>query len=148
MSQVEKEVEAIPQYEVQKLVESKVPEIPRLISTKKTLSWHCNYIMESNIIYCLLTKNGEPSTLQEVLNNLEVSQLIAAMEEEIEVLHENKTWELLSLPLDRKPISNKWVYKIKHNSDNQVDRYRTRLVVEGYAQKEGIDFNKLFSPMV
>ncbi|GKB59915.1 retrovirus-related pol polyprotein from transposon TNT 1-94 [Tanacetum coccineum] len=40
------------------------------------------------------------------------------------------------------------VYKIKKNGDDQVERYRTRLVVKGYAQKEGIDFNKKISPVV
>ncbi|KAE8681994.1 Leucine-rich repeat extensin-like protein 3 [Hibiscus syriacus] len=36
----------------------------------------------------------------------------------------------------RKPIGNKWVFKIKRNGDDQVERYRARLVVKGYAQKE------------
>ncbi|GKF99176.1 gag-pol polyprotein, partial [Tanacetum coccineum] len=63
-------------------------------------------------------------------------------------LHINKTWELVPLPGGRKPIGNKWVYKIKKNGDDQVERYRARLVVKGYGQKEGIDFNEIFSPVV
>nr|GFB38503.1 Gag-Pol polyprotein [Tanacetum cinerariifolium] len=54
-------------------------------------------------------------------------------------------WELVPLPGGRKPIRNKWVYKIKKNGDDQVERYRARLVVKGYAQKEGIDFNEIIS---
>ncbi|KAK9212518.1 hypothetical protein WN943_001900 [Citrus x changshan-huyou] len=74
-----------------------------------------------------------------------------APEEEIEVLlplHKNKTWEFVPLPHGRKAISNKWVYKIKRDGNDQVERYRARLVVKGYAQKEGIDFNEIFSPVV
>ncbi|XP_048226860.1 uncharacterized mitochondrial protein AtMg00820-like [Ricinus communis] len=48
----------------------------------------------------------------------------------------------------RKAIGNKWVFKIKRNSDDQVERFRARMVVKGYAQKEGIDFNEIFSPVV
>lgn len=66
------------------------------------------------------------------------------MHEEIEALHRNKTWELVELPKSRKTIGNKWVYKIKRDCNEQVERYRARLVVKGYAQKEGIDFNKIF----
>ncbi|GJZ65357.1 retrovirus-related pol polyprotein from transposon TNT 1-94, partial [Tanacetum coccineum] len=110
--------------------------------------WQSDYVMESNVAYCLLTEEGEPSTLQEALNNPDASFWKEAMQEEIEALHKNKTWELVPLPGGRKPIGNKWVYKIKRNGDDQVERYRARLVVKGYAQKEGIDFNEIFSPVV
>ncbi|GKE91564.1 gag-pol polyprotein [Tanacetum coccineum] len=58
------------------------------------------------------------------------------MQEEIEALHKNKTWELVPLPGGRKPIRKKWVYKIKRNGDDHVDRYHARLVVKGYAYKD------------
>jgi len=70
------------------------------------------------------------------------------MQEEIEALHKNNTWDLVPLPQGRKAIGNKWVYKIKRDGNDQVGRYRARLVVKGYAQKEGIDFNEIFSPVV
>ncbi|GJY36937.1 retrovirus-related pol polyprotein from transposon TNT 1-94 [Tanacetum coccineum] len=54
----------------------------------------------------------------------------------------------MPLPGGRKPIGNKWVYKIKRNGDDQVERYHARLVDKGYAQKEGIDFNEIFSLVV
>ncbi|GJR04390.1 retrovirus-related pol polyprotein from transposon TNT 1-94 [Tanacetum coccineum] len=87
-------------------------------------------------------EEGEPSTLQEALNNPDASFWKEAMQKEIEALHKNKTWELVPLQGGRNPIRNKWVYKIKRNSDDQEERYRARLVVKGYAQKEGINFNK------
>ncbi|GJX00333.1 retrovirus-related pol polyprotein from transposon TNT 1-94 [Tanacetum coccineum] len=88
------------------------------------------------------------TTLQEALNNPDASFWEEAMQEEMEALHKKKTWELVPLPGGRKPIGNKWVYKIKRNGDDQVERYRARLVVKGYAQKEGIDFNEIFSLVV
>ncbi|XP_072058285.1 secreted RxLR effector protein 161-like [Arachis hypogaea] len=73
---------------------------------------------------------------------------MTAMQEKIEVLHRNHTWKLVELPADRKAIGNKWVYKIKRDSNDQVERYRVRLVVKGYAQKEGVDFNEIFFSVV
>ncbi|KAE8657742.1 hypothetical protein F3Y22_tig00116983pilonHSYRG00074 [Hibiscus syriacus] len=93
-------------------------------------------------------QDGEPSTYQEAINSSDASLWMMAMQEEIEALHKNNTWDLVPLPQGRKPIGNKWVFKIKRNGDDQVERYRTRLVVKGYAQKEGIDFNEIFSPVV
>jgi hypothetical protein len=119
-------------------------------STRQTMkpTWHSDYVMASHDAYCLLNEEGEPSTFPEALNSSDASQWMAAMHEEIEALHRNKTWDLVELPKGRKAIGNKWVYKIKRDGNDQVERYRARLVVKGYAQKEGIDFNEIFSPVV
>ncbi|GJU28472.1 retrovirus-related pol polyprotein from transposon TNT 1-94 [Tanacetum coccineum] len=140
--------EAVPQHEVNETTESQAPTTRTSDRERKRPVWQSDYVMESNVAYCLLTEEGEPSTLQEALNNPDASFWKEAMQEEIEALHKNKTWELVPLPGGRKPIGNKWVYKIKRNGDDQVERYRARLVVKGYAQKEGIDFNEIFSPVV
>ncbi|GJU08654.1 retrovirus-related pol polyprotein from transposon TNT 1-94 [Tanacetum coccineum] len=139
---------AVPQHEVNETAESQAPTTRTLDRERRRPGWQADYVMESNVAYCLLTEEGEPSTLQEALNNLDASFWKEAMQEEIKALHKNKTWELVPLLGGRKPIGNKWVYKIKRNGDDQVERYRARLVVKGYAQKEGIDFNEIFSPVV
>jgi ATP-binding cassette subfamily B (MDR/TAP) protein 1 len=61
---------------------------------------------------------------------------------------EDNTWDIVPLPRGRKAISNKWVYKIKCDDNDQVERYRARLVVKEYAQKEGIESNEIFSLVV
>ncbi|GKD55540.1 gag-pol polyprotein [Tanacetum coccineum] len=111
---------------------------------RKCPGWHLDYIIERNVAYCLLTKEGEPSTLQEALNNPNASFWKETMQEEIKALHKNKKLELMPLIGGRKPIGNKWVYEIKKNGEDQVDQYRERLVLKGYAHKQGIDFNEIF----
>jgi hypothetical protein len=70
------------------------------------------------------------------------------MDSEIQALHKNKTWHLVSPPGKVNVIDSKWVYKIKKKSDGSIDRYKTRLVAKGFKQRYGIDYEDIFSPVV
>lgn len=140
--------EAEPEHEVQELEEPDGVEVRRPTRQKRKPNWQSDYVMASHDASCLLTEDGEPSTFQEAVSCSSDSLWMAAMQEEMEALHRNKTWDLVVLPEGRKAIGNKWIYKIKRDGNDQVERYRARLVVKGYAQKEGIDFNEMFSPVV
>jgi hypothetical protein len=48
-------------------------------------------------------------------------------------LDANATWELVTLPKEKKTIRCKWVYKVKHNAYGSMSKYKTRLVAKGYA---------------
>lgn len=63
--------------------------------------------------YDLLTKNGEPSTIQKAICNPDASLWMTTIRKVIEALHKNKTWKLVPLPQGRKAIENIWDYKIK-----------------------------------
>jgi hypothetical protein len=140
--------EDAPEHEEQEQIESKTLEVRQSTHERRPPAWHSEYVTESNIAYCLLTEDGEPSTFHEAIKSTDVSMWMTAMQEEIETLNKNNTWDLVPLPQGRKTIGNKWVYKIKRDGNDQVEQYRARLVVKGYAQKEGIDFNEIFSPVV
>jgi len=67
------------------------------------------------------------------------------MQEEMESLYKNKTWELCNLPKGH-VLTTKWVYKRKEGIlEVEVTRWEAQLVVLGCNQKEGIDFNEIFS---
>nr|GEV57149.1 ribonuclease H-like domain-containing protein [Tanacetum cinerariifolium] len=73
---------------------------------------------------------------------------IEAMNNEMDALYRNDTWEITDLPIGRKAIGGKWVYKIKYKSSGDIDRYKARYVAKGFNQKDGIDFDETFSPVV
>ena len=97
--------------------------------------------------YVLYTDFGEPECFVEVMKDEAKDKWELAMKEEIDSLKQNKTWDLVKLPTGKKALFNKWVYKMKNEADG-TKRYKARLVVKGYAQKEGIDFQEIFSPVV
>ena len=68
------------------------------------------------------------------------------MKDEMDSLMSNQTWELAELPPGKKTLHNKWVYRIKEHDGNK--RCKARLVVKGFQQKEGVDYNEIFSPVV
>ena len=69
------------------------------------------------------------------------------MKDEMDSLLGNQTWELTELPVGKKALHNKWVYRIKNEHDGSK-RYKARLVVKGFQQNEGIDFTEIFSLVV
>jgi hypothetical protein len=70
-----------------------------------------------------------------------------AMDEELDQIEKNDTWELVPRPKDKNVINTKWVYRNKLNEDGQVTRNKARLVCKGYAQVEGIHFEETFAPI-
>jgi hypothetical protein len=69
------------------------------------------------------------------------------MDEKMAALDVNASWELVDLPEDKKAIGCKWVYKVKHNANGSVSRYKAKLVAKGYAQTYGIDYEETYSPI-
>ncbi|GJT66899.1 retrovirus-related pol polyprotein from transposon TNT 1-94 [Tanacetum coccineum] len=57
-------------------------------------------------------------------------------------------WVLVPAPDNVKPLTLKWLLKNKHDEENTVIRNKTHLVVRGYHQEEGIDFEESFTPVV
>ena len=71
-----------------------------------------------------------------------------ALIEEMQAIDRSNTWELVPPPIRCKTIGLKWIFKLKRNLDGDVVRYKARLVVKGYSQKHGIDYDEVFSPVV
>lgn len=97
--------------------------------------------------YILITNEGEPESFQNVQSCGDKDCWMKAMQEEMNSLKKNDTYELTKLPKGKRTLKNKWVYKLKKDDGNLV-RYKARLVVKGFSQKKGIDFDEIFSPVV
>jgi hypothetical protein len=89
----------------------------------------------------------EPRTAEEALSGPDAEHWRQAMEDEYRSLLENDTWELVDATPGIQPIPVKWVFKIKRDADGKIERYKARLVVKGFMQREGIDFEEVFAPV-
>jgi len=75
-----------------------------------------------------ITRVVEPTYFHEAVKDLKWCRVMA---EEITALEKNDTWSFEDLPVGKKPISYKWVYRVKYNADGSVQRYKARLVIRG-----------------
>ncbi|KAK8950916.1 hypothetical protein KSP39_PZI003024 [Platanthera zijinensis] len=106
--------------------------------------------LRDHIAFALSTSEAEiPCHFKEAVKSPEADFWRDAMDKEMTSLNKNATWILVKLPPGRKAIGCKWVYAKKEVFHGAVDvRYKARLVVKGIAQREGIDYDEMFSSVV
>ncbi|KAE8726486.1 hypothetical protein F3Y22_tig00006743pilonHSYRG00004 [Hibiscus syriacus] len=66
---------------------------------------------------------------------------------EMKAIERNNKWEMVDLPQGAKKVGVKWVYKSKIDENWEVNKYKARLVVKGYAQQYGVDYKEVFAPV-
>jgi hypothetical protein len=71
-----------------------------------------------------------------------------AMDDEFTALIKNKAWHLVPANQAQNVIGCKWVYKVKHKTDGEIERYKVRLVAKGFKQRYGINYEDTFSSVV
>ncbi|KAJ9515788.1 hypothetical protein QJQ45_008691 [Haematococcus lacustris] len=88
-----------------------------------------------------------PATIQEALAGPQSEQWSLAADEEMQSLLSYGTWELVELPEGCRPLANRWVWSVKRDGRGSIVRFKARLVVKGFLQREGIDFHELHAPV-
>jgi hypothetical protein len=85
----------------------------------------------------------EPQLFEEVKGRPEWEKTMVV---EHESLMKKQTWDLTALPLGKKPIGCKWVYKVKYKANGTFDKNKAWLIAKGFSQQESIDYEETFSP--
>ncbi|GJV81188.1 retrovirus-related pol polyprotein from transposon TNT 1-94, partial [Tanacetum coccineum] len=87
---------------------------------------------------------GDPLSVEEAIKKEEWRR---AMEDELQAINKNMTWELVSMPQGKTAIGLKWIFKIEFLTHGSIQKHKARLVVKGYAQQQRIDYEETFSPV-
>ena len=70
------------------------------------------------------------------------------MQEEMSSLEKNNTYEMVKLPKGRKVLKNRWVFKLKKDNSKKLMKHKAWLVVKGFGEKKGINFDEIISPIL
>ena len=88
------------------------------------------YGQESSNV-CEVTQS--PVSYREATTGPDKRKWETAMETEMTSLRENHVWDLVKLPAGKRTVGSKWVYKVKTGADGSVQRYKARLVAQGFS---------------
>jgi hypothetical protein len=89
----------------------------------------------------------EPKTYNEAMASPDAVEWLAACEDEMRTWKNLDVYDIVPQPKGRKVIGSKWVFRVKRGPDRSIQKYKARIVAQGFTQVEGIDFNQTFAPV-
>ncbi|KAG8501913.1 hypothetical protein CXB51_004578 [Gossypium anomalum] len=141
-TKIENRVASSPQYSIAKNRTKREIKPPKKYAEADLVAYALNVAED-------IDANQEPSNYSEAISCEDSEKWMFAMQEEMESLHKNKTWDLVKLPKGKKTVRCKWVFKKKEGTPGvEEPKYKARLVAKGYSQVPGVDFTDVFSPVV
>lgn len=104
----------------------------------------------SDTLFCFAVYNPDdkPRTLEKVRGRENWPLWKEAMDKEMAQLEELGTYKVTGLLPNRKAIGCRWVFIVKHDMAGNIDKYKARLVAQGFGQMPGLDFFETYVPVM
>ncbi|GJV74865.1 zinc finger, CCHC-type containing protein [Tanacetum coccineum] len=97
--------------------------------------------------FCCFNVEDDPKTFDEAMKSQDVAFWKEAINDEMDSITGNNTWVLADLPPGCKPLGCKWIFKRKLMVDETIEKFKARLVIQGFKQKSGIDYFNTYAPV-
>ena len=101
---------------------------------------------DSEVHALLACVKNDPVTFLEALESNESKNWCNAIKEELNSIHKNEAWELVERPTGERVIDSKWVFKRKEEGNGKI-RFKARLVIRGFKDKEKYDLTETYAPV-
>ncbi|CAM8920561.1 unnamed protein product [Rhodiola kirilowii] len=102
--------------------------------------------VSSQYMYCHVIES-DPKTFDEAMKSQDVSFWKEAINDEMDSIIGNNTWILVDLPPGHKALGNKWIFRKKMKVDGTIDKFKARLVIQGFRQKYGMEYFDTYAPV-
>jgi len=109
------------------------------------------YSVRETILHALkneMAEVQEPKTFSEAMNSELFDEWQQAVNSEMVSIYKNGVWHEADLPEGVKPLTTKWIFKVKKGDQGQIVKFKARLCVRGFEQEKGVDFDEVFSPVM
>nr|GEX71451.1 zinc finger, CCHC-type [Tanacetum cinerariifolium] len=93
------------------------------------------------------TEEDNPKAFDEAMKSQDVAFWKEAINDEMDSIMSNNTWVLTNLPSCFKPLGFKWIFKRKLKLDKTIEKFKARLVVQGFRQKSRINYFDTYAPV-
>ncbi|GJV85994.1 zinc finger, CCHC-type containing protein [Tanacetum coccineum] len=93
------------------------------------------------------SKLNDSKTFDEAMKSHDVAFWKEAINDEMDSIVKNNTWVLTDLPPGCRPLGCKWIFKKKLKVDGTVEKFKARMVTQGFKQKSGIDYFDTYAPV-
>ncbi|THH19984.1 hypothetical protein EUX98_g8666 [Antrodiella citrinella] len=99
-------------------------------------------------VYITQSSNPDEPTISEALSGPDAQAWTDAMKAELDQHAKIGTWKLVDLPAGQHAIGRRWVLLVKRNADGTVNKFKARLVAQGFSQIPGQDFSATYAPVM
>ena len=94
------------------------------------------------------TDDDCPATYEQAMASRDQHKWLAAMQDELQSQEEQGTWILVDKPQKARVLQGRWVLKKKLEPDGIIGRYKARWVAKGFEQRDGLDYEETYAPVV